>query len=174
MKKMFRYGLVGLTIALVAVLAIGQVTAQEYPPQIVEALGQELMLDLFEDVLHAENVTIVFGDAGEDNAASTSHAPTCTYTITIDSDYEDADVAVLKALLAHELTHVSWGTNGFGNLTFEEEYDCWHTEAQIWSYYKGDLTNKTLDKGEETIYANDYLRDRDEVRKLLEKEGYNF
>jgi hypothetical protein len=174
MKKMFRYGLVGLTIAVVAMLEIGQVTAQEYPPRIVDALRQELMLDLFGDLLHAENVTIVFGDAdGEDLAKTSYNAAEETYTITIDWAYEYADLAVLKALLAHELTHVSWGTNGFGPLTFEEEYDCWQTEAEIWRYYKDGLTNKKFDDRASTIYANDYLRDRDEVKKFLERI-YNF
>lgn len=176
MKRMFRYGLVGLAIALVAMLAISPVTTLgEYPPVVQEALNQPMMNLLFGDLLAHEDIAIGFGNIGRNVAQVTKGS----YNLTINNTLAGANVSVIKALLAHELTHIKWAVNGTGalvtgNLTFAEEYDCFKTEAGVWRAHKGGLADPELDAGEKVIYTNGEYRNQDEVKKTLEGAGYNF
>jgi hypothetical protein len=178
MKRMFRYGLVGLAIVLVAMLAIGPATTLgDYHPKIQAALMQPLMHALFGDVLANNNIAIIFGSTGA-AIATTSYAGG-NYTITIDSSYTGKDVEVIKALLAHELIHVKWAANGTGqlatgNLTFDEEYEAWETEAVVWRAVRGGLADVELDYGEDVIFTTTDIRKKDDVRKELEQINYTF
>jgi hypothetical protein len=176
MKKMLRYGLVVLAIAFAAVLAISPVTTLgDYPPKVQEALNQTMMIELFGDLLASQNISIGFGDIGRHIADVTKGS----YNLTINNSYAGANVSVIKALLAHELTHIKWAANGTGalvtgNLTFAEEYDCFKTEAGVWREHKGGLTDGELDAGENVIFTNGEYRNKDEVKTTLEGAGYTF
>ena len=176
MRRMLRYGLVGLVIVLVAMVAISPVTTLgDYPPKVQEALNQTMMIELFGDLLASQDIWIGFGDIGRDVA----HVTMGSYNLTISNSYAGANVSVIKALLAHELTHIKWAANGTGalvtgNLTFAEEYDCFKTEAAVWRAHKGGLTDSELDAGEKVIFTNGEHRNKDEVKTTLEGAGYTF
>ncbi len=169
-----------LLASLSALLAAIMIFATFCAPQedkVQEALNQTKMQALFGQLLASQNISIGFGNTGGD-LARVSYAGG-NYTITIHNSYAGANVSVIKAFLAHELTHVKWAVNGTGalvthNLTFAEEYDAWKTQTEVWRAHKGGLTDDQLDQKEQLIFTNGGYRNKDEVKTTLEWVGYTF